>query len=64
MGSRAPHRFVRSDFEALERYLRTETSPGDSFYFWRFEALCTDETVTLRGKVPDAMGRVPEGGAY
>jgi hypothetical protein len=63
-GARAPHRFVCDDFAALERYLTTSVAPGDSFHFWRFEDTCRDDNIIERGKVPDAQGRVPKGGAY
>ena len=63
-GSRAPHRFISDDPDALGQYLRDCTQPGDSFYFWRFEDCCDVNNVVAHGKVPDAQGRTPEGGAY
>jgi len=63
-GSRAPHRFVCDDADALDEYLATRTRPGDSFYLWSFLECCTDERVVANGKVPDAEGRTPQGGAY
>jgi hypothetical protein len=63
-GARSPSRYVFDSFEELEAYLREKTRPGDSFYMWSFEATCTDDKVLEHGKVPDAQGRVPKGGAY
>jgi hypothetical protein len=63
-GSRAPHRFVTDDFDALRSYLRQQGQPGDSFYMWRFEDCCTNDNVAERGKIPDSQGRVPIGGSY
>ncbi|WP_164021430.1 hypothetical protein [Pyxidicoccus trucidator] len=63
-GSRAPSRRVFDDFEALSAYLKEQTRPGDSFRMWSFESTCTDARVLEMGKVPDKLGRVPQGGAY
>jgi hypothetical protein len=63
-GSRAPHRFVCQDLEQLEAYLKTEARAGDGFYIWVFERCCTDDHVVERGRVPDADGKTPVGGAY
>jgi hypothetical protein len=63
-GARAPHRFVCDDFEDLKRYLRTSTKEGDSLYFWLFEDCCREDNKAGYGKIPDAEGRVPQGGAY
>jgi hypothetical protein len=63
-GGRAPERLIFDDSEALEQYLSDNASPGDSFHFWRFSECCTDENAALRGKIPDAEGRIPVGGSY
>jgi hypothetical protein len=63
-GSRSPSRFICNEFESLERYLRENTQPGDSFYIWRFEDCCRDDNVAEAGKVPDSEGRIPRTGAY
>lgn len=63
-GAKAPTRFVSDDFEELARYLRAETCPGDSFVIWRFDLCCNDSNILTTGKMPDADGRVPKGGAY
>ena len=63
-GSRSAERFVFEDFESLDEYLRTKAHPGDSIWTWRFEALCRDDNALVSGKVPDAAGNVPKGGAY
>jgi hypothetical protein len=47
--ARSPFRFICSDIEQLEQYLRSEVSPGDSFFFWKFEDCCVDDNVK-RGK--------------
>jgi hypothetical protein len=62
-GSGAPDRFVCTNFETLERHLK-KAAAGDSFWFWSLEDCCRDDNSALHGKVPDAAGRVPEGGAY
>lgn len=63
-GSRAPTRFVSDNYEELVAYLETETSAGDSFLIWRLDVCCTDDNALAKGKIPDAAGRVPRGGAY
>ena len=63
-GSRAPDRLIFDDYYELEAYLRGRTRPGDSFLVWRFDLLCRDDNRLLEGKVPDADGSVPAGGAY
>ncbi|WNG44850.1 hypothetical protein F0U60_12660 [Archangium minus] len=63
-GSSAPDRMIFSDFDELTTYLQERTKPGDSFYIWSYEAVCSNERVLKAGKIPDALGRVPEGGAY
>jgi hypothetical protein len=63
-GSRAPHRFICDDFDDLKKYLHTRTKAGDAMYVWRFEQCCRDDLIAERGKIPDASGRVPVGGAY
>jgi hypothetical protein len=63
-GSSEPHRLVVSDHDELVTYLRTRGQPGDSFWFWAFDRCCTDGNSAAHGKLPDAEGRVPIGGAY
>jgi|SRR5262245_12491413 len=63
-GGRAPQRFVCDDPDALTEYVRVNTRPGDALYFWRFEECCTDSNTVAKGKIPDAEGRIPIGGAY
>jgi hypothetical protein len=63
-GSRAPHVFVVDNFDDLRTYLQSETRPGDSMWFWRYDELCRDDNSIMQGKVPDQRGLVPEGGAY
>lgn len=63
-GSRAPTRLIFDDAEALETYLRDHVAEGDSFHFCRYDECCTDGNVAFRGKVSDANGVVPRGGAY
>lgn len=63
-GGRAPTRFVCSDFLALERYVAKSARAGDTFVVWQFEHCCSDDNVFDSAKQPDALGRVPSGGAY
>jgi hypothetical protein len=63
-GARSPHRFVCGDYDELRVYLASHARPGDSFYFWALERCCTVENAELHGKVPDARGLIPRGGAY
>jgi hypothetical protein len=63
-GSRAPRRVVFERFEDLDRYIAGNGSPGDAFCFWSFEACCRDDNLLRSGKIPDANGRTPRGGAY
>ena len=62
--ARAPHRFICDRPDALDEYLRQHSRPGDSFWVWRFDACCRDENSVSVGKVPDAEGKTPTGGAY
>jgi hypothetical protein len=57
--ARAPDRFVFTSGELLAEYIREHGRPGDRFYFWRFEQVCTDEAVDSRGILPDAEGNIP-----
>ncbi|MCA9676530.1 MAG: hypothetical protein KC464_15970 [Myxococcales bacterium] len=63
-GAREPRRFVCTTPDELDQYLRIHARPGDSFYLWAFEDCCRDDNHVAYGKVPDADGRVPRGGAY
>lgn len=63
-GARAPHRFVCDDVDEFDEYRRTKAVQGDSFFFWNFDACCTNANVLAAGKVPDAEGRTPTSGAY
>ena len=63
-GSSAPHRFVCDDADKFESYLREKTKAGDLFLLWRFDDSCKADNVFEEGKIPDAAGRVPLGGAY
>lgn len=63
-GGRSPDRLVFDDFEDLETYLKSRSSPGDSFWVWDYESLCRDNNFLVMGKLPDDEGRVPETGAY
>ena len=65
-GASAPHRFICDDFEELEKHIKgPKTSPGDSFWIWKFESCCRDDNAFLSGaKKPNERGAVPTGGAY
>jgi hypothetical protein len=62
-GSRAPERCFFNDYEEFSGWLKT-LSPGDVVYVWDFDENCRDDNTVAAGKVPDADGRVPRGGAY
>ena len=63
-GSRSPHRFICEDPEELAVYLHSSARPGDAFFFWRIEQLCSEANIVARAKMPNADGEIPEGGAY
>jgi hypothetical protein len=63
-GARTPTRVVFDDADAFELYVREQTRPGDHVLVWSFVACCTDDNVSADGKIPDAEGRTPVGGAY
>ena len=63
-GARSPHRFVADDFAELRSYLTDQVQAGDAIWIWRFDELCRDDNPVVRGRVPNAAGRVPRGGAY
>jgi len=63
-GSQSPRWFVCNDFEELEEYLRSHTSPGDDVWYWHFMNCCRDDNALGNGKIPDSQGRVPRRGAY
>jgi len=63
-GSRGPKVSVFDDYAELEAYLHDSVQPGDSIWCWRYDELCRDDNSLVHGKVPDAQGRTPRGGAY
>ena len=63
-GGRSPERRIFEDREDLEAYLGAHTTPGDDVWVWRFDELCRNDNTLTHGKVPDADGNVPAGGAY
>jgi hypothetical protein len=63
-GSSAPTRLVFDDVEALDTYLASQVSPGDSFWIWEYDTTCRADNVLVCEKSPDSKGRVPRGGAY
>ncbi len=63
-GSRAPYRFVAQSFEDLRRYIRERTHPGDGLVFWKWVSVCSHDAEWFFGKVPNADGNTPVGGAY
>ncbi len=62
--SRSPHWFIVTSHDALLEYLAAMPAPGDSFHVWSFARACQDDSRLTWGKVPDADGRTPRGGAY
>jgi hypothetical protein len=63
-GSCAPDRLLFDDYDKFVEYLTTKAKPGDAVYVWSFAQTCRDENTVANGKYPDALGRVPRGGAY
>ena len=63
-GSRSPDRIVFEDYDELLEYLKANAKPGDAIHVWEFSKLCRDDNTLANGKYPDALGRVPKGGAY
>lgn len=63
-GASAPARLVFDDIEGLDAYLKAHASSGDSIWVWSFGACCRAENALAHAKVPDSLGRVPDGGAY
>ena len=63
-GSSSPDRHIFENFEKLEEYLGTRTTPGDDIWTWRFDVLCRDDNALLHAKVPDTDGAVPARGPY
>lgn len=62
-GSRAPTRIIFEDARAFREHVARQTRPGDALYVWSYERACTSESAAFVGKVPDAKGRTPIGGA-
>jgi hypothetical protein len=63
-GSRSPERLVVEDIGRLKAYLSANAVPGDSFWFWSFDAVCRDDNALLNSKYPDKDGTTPRGGVY
>jgi hypothetical protein len=62
--ARAPDSFVFDDFEDFKEYLNSKASPGDGFWFWRYNDLCRAENAVAYGKYPNYDDQVFGGGAY
>jgi hypothetical protein len=52
------------DIDALREYFETQAAPGDSFSSLELRCLLLGRRRWERGKMPDAEGRTPGGGAY
>jgi len=63
-GSRAPECVVLDNYDDFLDRVQHQAQPGDSFYVWRYDALCRDDNALVAGKRPDAAGRVPKHGPY
>ena len=63
-GASAPFQFICDDVDTLSAYVREQARPGDSFYFWSYEACCRDDNYLVCGKVADSQGKTPIGGPY
>nr|WP_315491634.1 hypothetical protein [uncultured Rhodoferax sp.] len=61
-GSRAPTPLAFGDFEVFMEFLGTEPQEGDAVDVWAFPSY--DSPCIAEGKIPNALGQVPEGGAY
>jgi hypothetical protein len=55
---------VFDDYEILTSYIKSNARPGDNFFAWDYSELCRDDNHVAFGKIPDAVGRMPQGGAY
>lgn len=60
-GASSPTRLVFDDYGELRAYLADHALPGDAVRLYRYP---TEDTLLVKGKIPDASGKIPEGGAY
>ena len=61
-GARSPTPLGFSDFDQFLEYLRESGMPGDAFDVWPFPD--DYDRRLAEGKIPDANGNIPTGGAY
>lgn len=61
-GSQAPTPLVFGDFAVFMEFLKTEPEEGDAVDIWPFPS--DSGQCIAHGKMPNALGQVPEGGAY
>lgn len=58
---RSPEALVFYDASDLVEYIKEKGRPGDRFYYWAFETVCTDAAMEFAAVVPDASGAAPTG---
>lgn len=61
-GSQAPTPLAFGDFDVFRAFLETQPEEGDAVDIWPFPS--DDAQRIARGKIPNALGQVPECGAY
>ena len=57
-------RLAAHHYDDFIEYMERGSRPGDSFHIWRYDELRRDDNIIARGKLPDALGRVPKHGPY
>lgn len=62
--ARSPEVYSFSNYEDFEEHLQDHAKPGDAFDVWSFHDVCLYENMLTQGKLPDADGCTPKGGAY
>ncbi len=50
---RPTHRFLCTDLDELDAYVRHQAEPGDEIYLWRFEDCCREDNVAAAGEIPN-----------
>ncbi|MEM7560359.1 MAG: hypothetical protein AAF394_14660 [Planctomycetota bacterium] len=63
-GGSAPTRVIVEDVEDFDEYLAENAKAGDAIHTWSFANLCLDGNELAAGKIPNAEGLIPDGGAY
>ncbi len=63
-GGSCPRIYGFDDFEEFEEHLNEYPIPGDYFNVWSFNDVCKSDQTIADGKLHDADGCIPQGGAY